>query len=151
MKQLIITAFVVFSCCVTEMSGAVLYNKTEHRIWSQCSNGHCSCGVGLENSVLCYNIDGVDSLLIQRCHSLYYDNKQNVTVAGYSLYSCFYHGKYFYSSFYNITRYPVQNQSQFNSVDNVSPSMAIRCILTIQPASSVMVAITSSAGCSTLL
>ena len=116
MRQLILSAFISISFCW-------INTTAEHRIWSTCSNGSCTCGADLTNVIECYNINGEDRLSIQKCYCLYYDNNTNVTVAGVCFYTCFKGEKFDFQLSYSTPWYSVQNQSQFN--DEVCNSAAM--------------------------
>ena len=53
-------------------------------VWSN-SNTDCRCDVNLNNVVLC----NADSLNVQACYCVYYDNESNKLVVGYCLFTCY--------------------------------------------------------------
>ena len=82
------------------------------KVWSDCTNGACSCGNDVHRTVLC----STDFVMIRPCYCMYYDQEYNASLLGRCLSSCFY--TKFNDSigelYYQIKRFPVNNSTVFN-------------------------------------
>ncbi len=86
----------------------------DRKIWSRCgtkneSNGitqTCRCGDKIQDAIRCS--DNTNSLLIQPCYCVFYEESENRTLAGNCMITCF---NGFTGS---ITRYSITNGSDFN-------------------------------------
>ena len=81
------------------------------QVWSVCDNtGSCSCGPNVSHAVICR--DGDNTIEIQNCYCMFYDEDTNTSLLGTCLMSCSYQEKIYQPNFlfYSLSR----NLSSFN-------------------------------------
>ena len=84
---------------------------SDQQVWSVCDNtGSCSCGPNVSHAVICR--DGDNTIEIQNCYCMFYDESTNTSLLGTCLMSCGYQHKYYQPNFlfYSLSR----NLSSFN-------------------------------------
>ncbi len=90
--------------------------ESSKRIWSVCNkNGSCSCGQDVFDAILC-NYDD-DTIRIQDCYCMFYDQETSMPYVGTCLFTCFNRLPSWKLSrifFYSIEHYTVENASLFN-------------------------------------
>ena len=109
----------MFLYCLLLVSGIgrfVFAASDNLKVWSTCTNSSCTCGSDLHHAIKCSD----DSLQIQSCYCMYYDQDENTAIAGNCLVSCFaITGVYYHT----VNRYLVKNATHFNR-DMCSPAVA---------------------------
>ena len=81
------------------------------QVWSVCdNNGSCSCAPSIYHAVICR--DGDNTIKIQNCYCMFYDEDTNTSLLGTCLMSCYYQETFHEPTirFYSIQR----NVSSFN-------------------------------------
>ena len=100
--------FLLFCGCVMSSKPDSL---SDQQVWSVCDNtGSCSCGPNVSHAVICR--DGDNTIEIQNCYCMFYDEDTNTSLLGTCLMSCSYQKKSYQPNFlfYSLSR----NLSSFN-------------------------------------
>ena len=100
--------FLLFCGCVMSSKPDPL---SDQQVWSVCdNNGSCSCGPNVSHAVICR--DGDNTIEIQNCYCMFYDEDTNTSLLGTCLMSCSYQKKSYQPNFlfYSLSR----NLSSFN-------------------------------------
>ena len=106
--------------CLTAVTNAI--GSRDVKIWSDCSSGTCKCGPRVHRIVPhCSE----ETVWIQPCYCMYYDQDSNETIVGNCLPTCYYFNFSRVESFYYpVARYPVANATTFNA-EMCSPATSL--------------------------
>ena len=118
---MVVCSIVVSEVSISVSSGVAGDESSDHKIWSMCGSDGCKCGAAIHGSVqYCSN----DTLWIQPCYCMFYDETRNVTMLGSCLFTCYnFRSSGIQNYYYPVKRYSVKNAASLND-EMCSPSIS---------------------------